>query len=199
MNYYKILFILLLLGLLFNGMAADKSVLAQADPVIAEDQVVVYTPTEGDGPVPSAITGNTDLVHQGTGWVGELKGKWAVFRPYGWGTMTRVKEAGDQWVHTTVPYASVIDGTALKVSRAEFCAYSGNGAATKPITMDLWDNITKIGSWGISWPADNDQHCFGVNFATPAWRASFGISVKLHFANTTDTITLTKAWVRLVP
>jgi hypothetical protein len=199
MNIYKILFVLLLLGLLFNGMASNKSALAQTDSSAVADTVVVYTPGEGESPVPSAFTGNTDLVHQGTAWVRELTGKFAVFRPYGWGTLTRVKAAGDYWVHIPVPYASVIDGQALKFKYAEVCGYSSNGAATKPIKLDLWQNTIKIGSWAITWPADNNYHCAGVSFGTPEWKDSVGISVLLRYANTTDTITLAKAWIRLVP
>ena len=199
MNYYKILFILLLFGLLFNGIAAENSVLAQTHPVIAEDQVVVYTPNEGDGPVPSAITGNTDLVHQGTAWVAEKRAQFSIFKPYGWGTEAKVKAASDQWVHIAVPYISILDGTGLKLQYAEICGKSSNGAATKPTKIDLWVNALRIGSYAISWPADNAYHCAGVTFGTPTWRDSVGISVLLHFANTTDKITLNKAWVRLVP
>lgn len=199
MNYYKILFILLLIGLLFNGMTAEKPVLAQTDTTAVTEQVVVYTPGEGDDPVPSAITGYTDLVHQGTAWVAEKRYQLSLFKPYGWGTEVKAKAAGDQWVHIAVPYISILDGTAIKLQYAEVCGTSSNGAATKPTKIDLWRNTLRIGSYTIAWPADNAYHCAGVTLAVPDWKDSVGISVLLHFANTTDKITLAKAWVRLVP
>lgn len=63
--------------------------------------------------------------------------------------------------------------------------------------MDLWDNDVGIGQYAISWPANNNLNYFGHTFNPPVWKSSLGVSVYLHFANSTDTITLYKAWVRV--
>lgn len=200
MRPYKLFVLLLLLVIALSGTIATGAKVLTQEAASPEIETGIDTPDPNALPLPpAAITGATDLVHQGTAWIAETRFQYAVFKPYGWGTFTKVKNASDQWVHLAVPYASVLDGTALKLKKAEFCAISSNGAQTKPTRMDLWANRTKIGQWAITWPADNAYHCFWVDFGTPTWYESLGISVSLHYANVADTITLNKAWVRLVP
>jgi hypothetical protein len=144
-----------------------------------------------------ANPGTTDLAIQGTMWQPQTRGSFSLWQPLGWGTATRLKanKPADQWVHIGVPLLTYIESKAQKVLYVEFCATSSNGAATKPTRMDVWDNDKSIGSYTVTWPADNAYHCFGHNYGAGAWRSTLGISVQLHFANSTDTITLHKAWV----
>ncbi len=148
-----------------------------------------------------AMTGAFDLVTHGTAWVPQTRARFSKFMPVGWGMITQVKAAGvgNQWVHMPLSYPSYIEGAAPKLAYVEFCAQSSNGVATKPIAMDIWDGGTSISHDVIAWAPDNAYHCFGHNYAAPAWHADLGISVLLYFANTTDTITLYKAWAHVVP
>lgn len=146
-----------------------------------------------------ANPGSTDMAMQGTMWQPQDRKSLSLFQPLGWGTAIRLKpkKPVDQWIQIGVPLITYLESTPQKVKYVEFCARSSNGASTKPVQMDLWDNDKSFGSFSIAWPADNDYHCFGHDFgAAAAWRSTLGISVKLHFANTTDIITLYKAWVR---
>ena len=158
----------------------------------------------GDQPgsdLPRAMTGITHIVNAGTAWVPELRTKFSQWKPFGWGTQAKVKAAGVgyQWVHIPLTYMSYFDGTPTKLTYVEFCAKSSNGALTKPVTMDVWDNEVRIHSDPITWPADNAFHCWGYDFGAGAWHSGVGISVQLYFANTTDTITLYKAWAEISP
>jgi hypothetical protein len=148
-----------------------------------------------------AMTGNFDIVTHGSGWVPELRNKFSMFKAMGWGTVAKVKAAGvgDQWVHLPLTVMSVAEGTAPNLTYVEFCAKSSNGAATMPIQMDVWDNSTRISTDPVTWPADNAYHCVGHTYAVPTWRTDLGISVKIHFANTTDSVTLYKGWARIAP
>jgi hypothetical protein len=144
--------------------------------------------------------GKTDVAIQGTMWQPQTRKGFSLWQPLGWGTATRRKanKPADQWVHIGVPLITFLNGTALKVQYVEFCATSTNGAVAKPTRMDVWDNTAGIGSSNITWPADNAYHCAGRYFTPAAWRSTLGISVLLHFDNTTDTITLHKAWVHSI-
>jgi hypothetical protein len=122
-----------------------------------------------------------------------------MFKPYSWGTGVKAKTAGNQWVHIAIPYISYLDGTVLNLQHAEFCVKSTNGADTKPVKIEVWDNEVRNGSWPIFWPGDNSYHCIWIDYLTPGWFESVGISVQLHFANTIDKITLYKAWIIMVP
>jgi len=200
MKPYKLFVLLLLLVIALSGTVVTGAKVLTQEGASSEVKTGVYTPDPNAPPLPPTdTTGATDLVHQGTAWVAESRPSYGMFRPWAWGTETKVKAISDQWVHLAVPYASVLDGTALKLKHAEFCAKSTNGAQTKPTRIDLWANATKIGQWAIAWPADNAYHCAYVDFPTPTWYEGVGISVWLHYANVADKITLYKAWVRLVP
>jgi hypothetical protein len=200
MKYLKIALSLLFLLVIFaSSVATEPPAQAQTGESSPEYETGVYTPGVDDPAVPSAIAGFTDLVAHGSAWRPQTPWNLAYFKPYGWGTEIKGKGAGDQWIHMPIPYASYIDATALKVSHIEFCAKSTNGALTKPTRLDLWSNWDKIAQYTITWPADNGQHCAWVNYSTPAWRESLGMSVLVHFANATDRVVLYKAWVRLVP
>lgn len=147
-----------------------------------------------------ANPGTTDIAVQGTMWRAQEGKSFSQFMPLGWGTVARRKlnKPADQWVHIGLPLLTYLEDRPQKVRYVEFCARSTNGAVTKPTRMDLWDNDHSIGAYGISWPADNAYHCFGHDFGTGAvWRATLGVSVQLHFANSTDSITLFKAWAHI--
>jgi hypothetical protein len=147
----------------------------------------------------AASPGDYDFTTHGTDWVNETPGQVA-FSYKGWGTTTRAKTtAGQYWVHVPVPFPSRIANSLMKIKFVEFCAQSTNGASTKPVQMDLWEYAGQFASVGIAWPADNAKHCFTYTLPTPAFHQDLGISVKLNFANTTDRITLYKAWVRIIP
>jgi hypothetical protein len=64
MNYYEILFIVLLLGFLFNGRNPEYPVQAQTDKTAADGKIGISTPSERDGAYPVATTGQTNFVHQ---------------------------------------------------------------------------------------------------------------------------------------
>lgn len=148
-------------------------------------------------PARAADPAVSDLAVQGTAWVAETPGQLALFRHYGWGTAVRRKSTGasDQWVHIPFAMFTFLEDRGQKLKFVEFCAQSTNGAATKPTRIDLWGNKSSFLSQAIAWPATNAYHCSQVTL-TPVWKESFGISVRLHFANATDTITLFKAWVQ---
>lgn len=145
----------------------------------------------GESPTARAA-GTITLAAQGTTWVAERRGKFALWRPVGWGTEARVKPGGvgDQWVHIQVPGAPFIDGYMTGVYSVQFCARSSNGAQTKPIKIDLWNGSTRFYSAPVNWWADNAEHCWEVKLNPAKWTVTVGISVLLHFANTTDQITL---------
>lgn len=120
------------------------------------------------------------------------------FDPYGWGTFVRAKAAGDQWIHMAIPLITYLEGRPQKISRVEFCAKPSNGVSSRPIRIDIWANGGRFVAKAIAWPADNLYHCYYVPFDPPVWKEALGVSILLHFANTADTITMYKAWVRLV-
>jgi hypothetical protein len=118
----------------------------------------------------------------------------------GWGAIAKAKTAaGQYWIHIPVPYPTRIANSLMKIKFVEFCAQSTNGANTKPVRMDLWEYNGMFASVNINWWADNNKHCFTYTLPTPAFHQGMGISVLLKFANTTDRITLYKAWTRLIP
>lgn len=160
-----------------------------------------------DTPEPRAATGYVDTVSFGTDWVPELRGAFGNhWYYYGWGVVADVKPARagtGQWVHIPINVLSFNEGSALKVSYVEFCAKSSNGAQVRPTHFHLWET-TATGQTrfyennSVAWPADNAWHCIGAD-VPDTWRQSLGVSVRVYFGNETDTITLGKAWARLVP
>ena len=140
--------------------------------------------------------GSITLASHGTAWVPERRGKFALWRQYGWGTEARVKAGGvgDQWVHIPVPGAPVVDGYLTGLYSLTFCARSSNGAQSKPIRIDLWYGSTRFYSAPVNWWADNAEHCWKVDFNPGKSTVAVGVSVLLHFANTTDQITLSSAY-----
>jgi hypothetical protein len=138
----------------------------------------------------------TDISVHGTMWTPELRGKFSMFRPLGWGTATKVKAAGNQWLHIPIPYITYLEDVAQKVRFVQFCAQSSNGSATKPTALHLWANGTRFYAGAVTWPADNAYHCAGVSFSPGVWKEDLGVSVSLHYANAVDSITLYKAWAQ---
>lgn len=148
----------------------------------------------------AAPAGNYDFATHGTAWVPEARGQFQAFSPKGWGIPTRVKAPGSYWVHIPVSYPTYIAGSAMYIKYVEFCAKSTNGASSKPVHWDLWEaDHSNFYSQDISWTANNLYHCWGHTFSPGTWRQDLGISVLLTFVNTTDTITLSKAWVSVNP
>lgn len=149
--------------------------------------------------VPQATTGFVDIATQGTGWVVQRTGKFKVNKPYGWGVRTKAKAATQEWVHIPLNYTTFLDGTAMKLSKVEFCAQSTNPTQTKPVRMDVWANNKRISSVNISWPNSTGIVCKWIDYPSPKWYEAIGISVLVKYANSTDRVTLYKAWLRLVP
>jgi hypothetical protein len=202
MKHTKIIFVLLVIVILISSSAAlGAPAEVQESEDVEEISVFVYTPGVDDPPELLAITGAVDLVTQGTGWVQERKFKYSKWKHYGWGTLAQTyKTPRDEWVHLPVTYATRIDNTfPMKVEYVEFCAQSTNGTVTKPVTLHVRNQATLMGSKAIAWPADNAYHCAGMSFSPNKYGESLGISVKLHFENNADQITLYKGWVRLQP
>lgn len=183
-----------------------SSVALSAPAQLQEDQsesVVtggVYTPGVDDPPELLAITGLSDFATQGTSWVSERPNRFRKWKVWGWGSQVAhwgSSTPADEWVHLPLTTATYIDGTKLYVSHVEFCAQSTNGALTKPTILHVRANEELIGNIPITW-SDNAYHCAYINFSPAKWAESVGISVRLHFANATDQITLYKGWVRMV-
>jgi hypothetical protein len=147
-----------------------------------------------------ANPGQTHIALQGSMWEPQNYKHFSLWQPMGWGTIARIKptKPADQWVHIGLPLLTFLNGTPQKVNYVEFCAQSSFGAQTKPVAMTIWDNNNSIGTKSFAWPADNGYHCVGYDFGTnTVWRSTLGLSVRLHFASASDTITLYKAWVKL--
>jgi len=77
----------------------------------------------------------------------------------------------------------------------EFCARSSNGNRTKPTQMDIWSYGTQISTQSISWASNNNIQCFSHTFNPRVFYRDVSISVRLHFANLADQITLYRAEV----
>lgn len=181
---------ILLAAILLLVLGADMT---QAAP---PDQLDNSVKGGGGGLAP---LGDYDFTNHGTGWVNETPGQvQLVFKA--WGAVARAKTTpGEYWVHIPLPFPSVLASSFMNIKYVEFCAQSSNGAAAKPVHMDLWDYSGKFLNELIAWPADNLKHCFGHTFFNPIWKQDLGISVKISFANTTAKVTLYKAWVRVAP
>lgn len=150
-----------------------------------------------DAPASPESPGRTDVVAHGTAWQPEKPKNFSLFQRVGWGTVTRRTAAGNDWVHISVPMITRLEDRLQKIARVEFCAQSTNGAASRPVRIDLWANDVMFKSQVIGWPADNAYHCVQVLFNPPVWQPTLGVSVYLQFANATDKITLYKAWADL--
>lgn len=146
-----------------------------------------------------APAGIYDFTTHGTAWVPQLRSKFSMFKPVGWGVEMKVKAAGWQWVHIPISYPSRMANDFVKIQYVEFCAQSSNGSATKPVAMDLWDYAGRFLTLSVFWAPNNDKQCVGYTFNPPVARQDLGISVKIKFANATDKITMYKAWVRVAP
>ena len=149
---------------------------------------------------PAAAAGDYDFTTYGTGWIPEVLGQYNWWHARGWGTQAKPKTVGGKWVHIPVPYPARIADTGMRIKFVEFCAQSTNGAGgTGPNQLDLYSDYGVFYSGAISWPGDNSTHCYTYTLPTPTWYPNLGVSVRLNFANTTDMITLYKAWVRIIP
>jgi hypothetical protein len=172
-------------------MAALVSTLvAGSSPPVAKAADPTAPAAEGSA-IPRAA-GTLTLTSQGTAWVPEVRTRFSRWRQVGWGTQAKVKAAGvgDQWVHIQVPGAPFVNGYVTGIYSAQFCASSSNGAQTRPVQIDMWNGSTRFYSAPITWWADNAEHCWVVDFSPARFTVTVGISVLLHFANTTDQITL---------
>jgi len=151
---------------------------------------------------PRATVGASDFTNYGTAWVPQIRNKFSQWKPLGWGTAVKVKTTAvgqDQWVHIPVPMPTLLDGSWVDISYVEFCAQSSSGASSKPVHWDLWSDYGQFYSENITWPADNNIHCIGHTFSQMTWQPNLGVTVLLHFTNSTHTITLYKAWVEVLP
>ena len=138
-----------------------------------------------------------DIGLPGTSWLPELRAKFRQWKPVAWGTQVKVKPAGvgDQWVHMPVAIMHREAGTELEPDWVTICAQSSAGARTMPIQLDLWavnytSSGTLISSTPVSWPADNAYHCVSVEPPDNNGAMALDISLLIHFANTTDQVTL---------
>lgn len=173
-------------------------VVAGSGPIVAGADDVAASATHEA----RATVAASDFTNMGTAWVPQLRNKFSMWKPLGWGIEARIKLAAvgqDQWVHIPIPMPTLLDGTWVDISYVEFCAKSSSGASSKPIHWDLWSDGGSFYSEDITWPADNNTHCIGHTFSPMTWQPNLGISVLLHFTSTTHTITLFKAWVEVLP
>lgn len=186
--------------LLFTAVPLIAAIILISLAAPAATNAIGTIPVEG---VPQRLApsnpGSTDIALQGTMWQPERPKQFKNWFTRGWGTELKRKPtaSADQWVHIGVPLLTYLEDRPQKVTYVEFCAASSNGAATKPTEMDLWDNDQLIGTYSITWPADNAYHCFGHNFGAGNWRSALGVTVLLHFANANDLIVLYKAWASI--
>ena len=200
MKHAKSIFFLILI---FAFMTSSIALGAPPKKATENETVVtggVYTPGVDDPPELLAITGLSDFATQGTAWVSERPRRFKLWKVRGWGTQTvhyGSSAPADEWVHLPLSTATYIDGTQLYVKHVEFCAQSTNGAVTKPTRLHVRANGALVGDIPVSW-SDNDFHCAYIVFTPALWMESVGISVKLHYANGNDQITLFKGWVRMV-
>jgi len=179
----------LLVVLLVTGSSPLTAVASNPAPATAEDY-----------PTARTLDGPGIMSAPGTAWVPERRNKFSLWRPVGWGTQARVKLAGvgDQWVHIPIPYSPWLAGTTTYAFHVTFCAQSSNGAQTRPTRVDVWDDDTRIFTAPVNWRADNSRQCWAGEFPRRL-ASSVSISVLLHFANTTDQLTLMHAQVSFVP
>ena len=154
---------------------------------------------------PRALTGPSDLVAYGNAWVPEMRNHFAQWKWFGWGMQAKLKAArapGYEWVHIPIPYISAWDGTATDLDLVQFCMRSTNGAATRPVQVDLWsdqgNHATRFYTGAVTWTANNNKQCITVDVAN-AWHESLGLSVRIYFANGDDIMYLYKAWARVRP
>ena len=182
MNYKSITSLLLLIPLLLGGVstsqtAAGSSDIAPAASVKPDELLYV-----------SAIS------MAGTMWQPQRDTQFSQWVVYGWGTAVRSSSAGNRWVHIGIPNTFFHDNNIEKVYMATFCAKSSRGSHTKPIQMDVWSYDSMIGTKTITWASANFIQCDTMMIPATEYR-DISISVKLHFANTTDVITLYRAEV----
>lgn len=171
---------------------------ANADAQEALTTSEVLAGIDGEEEAGPESPGRTDVALHGTAWRPEWPRHFSLFKVMGWGTETKSKTANNnEWVHIAVPMITRLESRLQKIGRVELCARSTNGAATGPIRVDLWGGKKRFVSQVIAWPADNKYHCFWVSLNPPVWKEDLGISVLLHYANTSDKIILYKAWVLL--
>lgn len=138
----------------------------------------------------------SDIAVHGTAWVVQTPKQLSQKTPLGWGLVAKKKVPGNAWFHISIPYVTYLEDRAQKISQVTFCAKSTNGAAVYANQIDLWEeNANRFLTQAISYPPDQDLHCFTV-YPGNVWTHDLGISVQVVFKNTTDTITLMKAWAR---
>lgn len=186
----------LLLALPFGLFFATGGV--EANQVQSDEVEVIPILRDYDETIEAdrGATPRSDFAVHGSSWARESPSMFSSFKVMGWGTAAKVKAAGYQWVHISIPYLTYIEDIPQYVRYVEFCAASTNGASTKPVKLDVWAHTTRISSTAISWPADNGIHCYGVTYNPAVWKQDIGVSVQLYFANSTDKITLYKAWLQ---
>jgi len=145
------------------------------------------------------IVGQTHMAVQGTDWVAERPAKFRRWKTYAWGVETKRVKAGQEWVHIAIPTPTYIDNSQLKVFHIEFCAIATKPLKSGPKAVHIWANQARIHAESITWPDTTKEHCHIIDFSPPKWMESVGISVLVDYANRNNKVTMTKAWIALVP
>jgi hypothetical protein len=192
MNYKRLILVpVLLAATLVLVLSRGSTLGAPAPTSLGESSRMLDAP---------ANPGQTHVALQGTAWVPQNASQFSLWQPQPWGIEAKRKATAPakQWVFVGLPLIPFLGGVAQKVQYVEFCAKSSNGAASKPLLMQLNEQDLVLVQTPVTWPADNLYHCFGYDFGAGAiWRSTLGLGVQFQFAKATDKITLYKAWVAL--
>ena len=185
MNYKAITSLLVLIPLLLGGVSTSQGTAGGSDLA------------------PSASVKSDELLYvsaismAGTMWQPQRDTQFSQWVVYGWGTVAQSSAAGNRWVHLGVPNIYFLENSFKNISNVEFCAKSSSGNRTKPTQLDIWSYTTQISTQSISWASNNNVQCISHDFSPDVFYRDVSISVRLHFANTTDQITLYRAEVVL--
>jgi hypothetical protein len=183
MNYKSITSLLLLIPLLLGGVSTSQT--AAGSPDIAPAASVK----------PDELLYVSAISMAGTMWQPQRDAQFNQWVVYGWGTAVKSSIAGNRWVHIGVPNVYFLENQFKSISTVEFCARSSSGNRTKPTQMDVWSYGTQISTQSISWANNNNIQCISHTYSPRVYYRDVSISVSLHFANTTDEITLYRAEV----
>ena len=147
----------------------------------------------------AAIVGQSHMAVQGTDWVAERPARFRRWKTYAWGVETRVEKATNEWVHIAIRTPTFVDDTAFKVFHLEFCAIATKPLRSAPKAVHIWANQKRVYTEGIVWPDTTSEYCHKIDFSPAKWMESVGVSVLVGYANRYNRVTLTKAWIALVP
>ena len=183
MNYKAITSLLVLIPLLLGGVSTSHIVTGGSDIAPAAS------------PKSEELLFVSSISMAGTMWQPQREAQFGQWTVYGWGTAVKSSIAGNRWVHIGVPNVWFLENQFKSISLVQFCARSSSGNRTKPTQMDVWSYGTQISSDAITWANNNDLQCIDHTFNPRVFYRDVSISVFLHFANTTDEITLYRAEV----